>query len=313
MNEDEKMPGDEFREAWVESLLTSVANPQDHTDRVARAMEQIHAEPDTLTWVALARRRSLSLRWGAIAVAASALLALFLLIDAGSSRTAMAAVTRSLNVASELMTRKYQLQVQYRGAADNVSQIDIDLFVRGHDRFTLRHPGLLPGTSFWLGTDSSEEWVVPPVGPVRKGNDMVLSRWLRSRGELDTPYLHLTSLLTRMARGYRLTSMPDREIELPDGKTELCQVIQAELETSDEANLPDTIELWSSRETGMAIRMVARWNLTEGDIGKESVVLTLQGDEPSLEDEWFTAEAHYEGQRVIVRVDALGQPSVQRP
>ena len=120
-------------------------------------------------------------------------------------------------------------------------------------------------------------------------------------------------MLTRMARAYRLTSMPDQEIELPDGRTELCQVIQAELETSDEANLPDTIELWSSRETGMAIRMVARWNLTEGDIGNQSVVLSIQGDEPSLEDEWFTAEAHYEGQRVIVRVDALGQPSVQRP
>ena len=313
MNEDEKMPGDEFREAWVESLLTSVANPQDHTDRVARAMEQIHAEPDTLTWVALVRRRSLSLRWGAVAVAASALLALFLLVDAGSSRTAMAAVTRSLNVASELMTRKYQLQVQYRDAADNVSQIDIDLFVRGHDRFTLSHPGLLPGTSFWLGTDSSEEWVVPPVGPVRKGNDMVLSRWLRSRGELDTPYLHVTSLLNRMSRGYRLASMPDQEIELPDGTTHLCQVIEAELETTDEANLPETIELWSSRDSGMAMQIIARWNLGEADVGKESVVVTFQGDEPSIGDEWFTAEAHFEGLRDIKRVDSLGPPNVHRP
>jgi hypothetical protein len=225
----------------------------------------------------------------------------------------MAAVQRSLNVAAELMTRRYQLQIRYRDAADEVGQIDVDLFVRGHDRFTLSHPGLLPGTSFWLGTDSSDEWVVPPVGPVRKGNDMVLSRWLRSREELDTPYLHVTSLLTRMSRGYRLASIPDQEIELPDGQTEICQVIQAELETADEANLPDTIELWSSRETGMAMRIAARWNLAEGDVGKESVVLTFQADEPSLGDEWFTAEAHFEGRRAITRVDSLGQPSVQRP
>ena len=41
MNENEKAKQDEFREVWIESLLVSAANPQEHTDRVARAMEQI--------------------------------------------------------------------------------------------------------------------------------------------------------------------------------------------------------------------------------------------------------------------------------
>jgi hypothetical protein len=105
----------------------------------------------------------------------------------------------------------------------------------------------------------------------------------------------------------------DEEVALPDGTTEVCEHIHAELETADEPNLPDTIELWASRESGQAIRIVVRWNLAERQSGRESIVLTYQSDEPSLSDEWFTAEAHYQGRRIIMRVDSLGQPTFERP
>ena len=189
--------------------------------------------------------------------------------------------------------------------------MDFDLFVRGQECFALRHSGLLPATSFWFGKNASEEWVVPPVGPVRKGTDMVLSRWLRAQGELDTPYLHVTSLLTRMSSGYRLRSLPDEEVTSPNGVTEWCQHTRADLEAPDESNLPDTIELWSSRDTAMAVRIVARWNVAEGESGTESVALAFESEKPLLAEDWFTAESHYEGRRIIMRVDSLGQPTLQ--
>ena len=313
MNENEKLNQEQIRDSWIESLLASAVTPQDHSDHVARAMKQIIELGDShLANVTRTPRKSL--RWGTIAIAASVLIALSVVLDGGgTSATAMAAVQRSLHVAAEQMTRKYLLQVQYRISAGYEPQIDNELYVRGHDRFALRHPGLLPGSSFWLGRNETDEWVVPPIGPVRIGSDMVLSRWLASHQQLDTPYLHVTTLLTRMSQGYRLEELSDEDVTVPDGMKVACQHIRAELEMTDEPNAPDTIELWVSRQTGMAIRIVVRWKLADSQAGTESIALTFQSDEPSLSDEWFTPEANYQGSRVIMRVDSLGQPTLERP
>lgn len=313
MNEDDQLKRDQLRDSWIESLLTSAVTRQDHADHIARAMKRIN-ETEAVQVADVVRMPRRSLRWGAIAIAASVLLGLFFVLDgAGTSSRAMAAVQRSLNVAADQMTRKYLLQIQYRTPTEYEPQIDNDLYVRGHDRFALRHPGLLPGNSFWIGKNEMNEWVVPPIGPVRIGNDMVLSRWLASYQQLDTPYLHVATFLTRMSEGYLLEELSDEEVTLPDGTQVACQHIRAELEITDEPNAPDTIELWASRETGMAIRIVVRWSLEAGQVGRESVVLTFQNDEPSLSDEWFAPEAHYQGRRVIMRIDSLGQPTFERP
>jgi hypothetical protein len=313
MNGEEESKREQLRDSWIESLLASAVTPRDHADQVARVMKQIN-QPEATHAATAMRKPRRSLRWGAIAIAASVFLALFFVIEGGGgSSTAMAAIQRSLNVAAERMTRKYLLQVRYRTPAGQEAQSDSELYVQGHDRFALRHPGFLPRSSFWLGKNETEEWVVPPIGPVRIGNDMVLSRWLTSHEQLDTPYLHVTTLLTRMSRGYRLETKSDEEVTLPDGTKVACEHIRAELEMADEANAPDTIELWASRETDMAIRIVVRWNLAKGQAGKESIVLTFQSEEPSLSHEWFAPEAHYQGRRVIMRVDSLGQPILERP
>ncbi|TWU04770.1 hypothetical protein [Stieleria varia] len=313
MNEDEQLKRDQLRDSWVESLLTSAVAPQDYADHVARAMKRIN-EPESTHGANVPRSPRKSMRWGAIALAASVLIALSFVLDSnGTSAKAMAAVQRSLHVAAEQMTRKYLLQVQYRSPTGYEPQIDNELYVQGHDCFTLRHPGLLPGSSFWLGKNETDEWVVPPIGPVRIGSGTVLSRWLALHQQLDTPYLHVTTLLTRMSQGYRLEELSDEVVTLPDGTKVACQHIRAELEVTDEPNAPDMIELWVSRETGIAIRIVVRWNLADGQAGRESVALTFQSDEPSLSDEWFTPEAHYQGSRVIMRIDSLGQPRFERP
>jgi hypothetical protein len=317
MNEQEesKHPNhQELSESWIESLLVSATRPQDHSDRVARAMSQIETgsvRPHSGDQAKMWKR---CLQWSSIGVAASVLLALFLLFSNGGTQSAMAAVQRSLNAAAERIARKYLLQVEFQTANGGTRRIDNDFYVQGDDRFALRHPGLLPGNSFWLGQDGNESWVLPAFGPVLKGHNTFLSRWLRSQqkgslGLADITHLHVTTLLKRMSRGYQLEALDDEEIAIPESGTVVCQHIRARRQTADQPYRPDTIELWASRESGMAVRLIARWELKEDEIGRESVVLTFQSEEPSLSDAWFTAEGHYEGSRPIVRIDAAGQPS----
>ena len=209
----------------------------------------------------------------------------------------MAAVQRSLATADEPITRRYLLQVERRIPAGNTFVFDNDLYVQGSNRWALRHPGLLPRKSFWLGRDGADAWILPAFGPVRKGDDTLVSRWLRSHEEMNTPYLHVKTLLARMSRGYRLEMLDDTEITLSDGRAVMCQHIRARLRTSAQVKLPETIELWTLRESGMAARLTAQWNLPKGKTGLKSITLAFQDEEPSLPDNWFTAEAHYKGRK----------------
>ncbi len=303
MNDHEKPKQDELREAWIESLLVSAMKPPDHADRIARAMSRLEPGQVAPNPAALGRTRVRFVEWGSVGVAASVLLALFWLLHDGGSQSAMAAIQRSLDVAAEQTTRKYLLQVEYRSADGQTLKTDNDLYVQGNKRLVLRHPSLLLGTSFWLGRNGSESWVVPPLGPVLKGDNGNLILWLRSREELDTPYLHVSTFLTRMSRGYQLETLDDEEVAVPITGPVACQHIRARRISAAQPDLPDTIELWASRESGIAIRLIARWELGDDQIGRKSVLLTYRNEEPSLSEDWFTPERHYQGRRPVMRMD----------
>ncbi|MEM8671255.1 MAG: hypothetical protein AAGG48_27280 [Planctomycetota bacterium] len=288
-----------LHESWIEALLISVQNREDHSQRVAQAMSQIESiDDDSLeqkkSRATLRRRRFVLPTFGLAATVVFAMVLLF----PGSSRSATAAIQRSLDVASERLTRKYVLQIDYRSVAGKSIQIDSELYVQGSDRFVLRHPGLLPGKSLWLGQDGSESWIVPTMGPVVEGDSTVLSRFLSSREELDTPYLHVSTVLKRMmSRGYRLEVLADESVPIPSGVDFECQHIRAELGALGDSELPQTIDLWTSRGSGMAIRLDARWERIVGRAGRESVVIVFDQEEPGLGDEWFRAHTHVDRSR----------------
>lgn len=303
MNEHEQPESEELQEAWIESLLASVPGPPDHRDRVARAMSQIEPAQVAPRPAGPARERTRFVRWASVGSAVAAMVALVLLVQYSGTRSAEAAILRSLDVASQQTTRKYRLQVEHQNTTGRTHTIDNDLYVQGNERLALRHPGPLPGTSTWLGRNGPESWVVPPFGPVLKGDKMMLNQWIRSHEDMDTPYLHVTTMLTRMSRGYRLKKLSDEEVVVPVRGPIACQHVLAERKSPDDPDRPDTIELWASRESGVAVRVVARWELSVGDSGRKSVVLTFQGEEPSLAEGWFNAEAHCEGDRPVVRME----------
>lgn len=211
----------------------------------------------------------------------------------GRNQSAMAAVQRSLTVAAQPVTRKYRLQTRYRPNAEELFRVDSELYVRGSERFAISHPGILPGTRVWLGRDGDRSWVVPAFGPVMQGGDAILRRFLRSRDDLETPYLHIETILKRMmSRGYQLSNLTDEQLSIPNGNVINCRHIRAELEAWDDPSLPRTIDLWTSHESGMAVRLVADWNLQAGQAGRDAVVIVFEQVEPTLSNDWFRAEAH---------------------
>lgn len=316
----DKKKHEDLRESWIESLLWSATQTEDHADRISRAMSRIVAEgsePQEQEQTAVhAKRRVQSrsrfrYRWPSIGIAAAVLLSLFFLFPNGGSRTAMAAIQRSLDVAAERLTRKYLVRIQYRPTIGRSVEVNADLYVQGADRFALRHPGVVPRTNLWLGRDGKQSWILPVFGPVIKGDSSIFERRLVSYNDLDAPNMHIRNILTRMSRGYHLQALRDEEITTPDGPV-TCQHIRAELKPGKRmtpgarptalSSPPEEIELWASRESGMAMRLVAHWNLDSDAIGRESIELTYQSEEPTLTDEWFTAEGHMNGTRRVIDV-----------
>lgn len=297
---------EDLRERWIESLLVGATIQEDHTDRIERAMGQLGDQHVASQTAAPAGNKIRFLQFGSIGVAASFLLALFLWIQTGGSQSAMAAIKRSINVAAEPTTRKYLLQIETQSMIGGAREIDIDLYVHGNSHFAFRHPGPLPHAFFWVGQNGDDSWIVPPVGPVVKGDRTMLSRWMRSSEELDdSALLHINTVLSRMtSRGYRLEKLADEDITIPHVVSVECQHIRAERTSTSPEDLPNTIELWASRETGMAIRIIARWERDDGEVGRKSVVLTFQDEMPSLTADWYTAETHHQGHRPIIRMDS---------
>ena len=304
MNERRESQRDQLRESWIESLLVSASRSEDHSKRVAQAMSQIEPSESRQDYVSPTvradERRSRSLIWPTFGIAVAVSFALMLILP-GRNTSALASIQRSLDVAAEDSPRRYRLQIGYRPEVGDAFRIDSELYVQGKERFALRHPGVIPGTSVWLGQNGEQAWVVPAIGPVLQGDPTILRQFLQSREELDTPFLHVTTMLKRMTtKGYSLKTLTDEQVLVPSGTTFPCRHIEAELASGDDPQLPYSIELWACRDTGIAVRVVARWHLSDGEIGRESVVLTFEQEERNLTADWFRAEGHYERQRTVI-------------
>lgn len=241
-------------------------------------------------------------RWVSMAIAASMLGAMFIgLHYFGPAQQALAAIEHSLEAAAEQVARRYLITVTLKDG-NKSREVENDLYVQGNDRYALRHPALLPGADLWLGKNGDTTWVVPAIGPVLTGNELALSQWLSSQEQFSTPYLHVNTLLDRMSRGYRLRKLYESTIRSVAGNDVVCRYVVGKLKSEANQNLPATIELWSDAESGVAIRIEARWSPYASESGREKVVIEFV-DQPELPDNWFEAEGHYSGPRRQIKFD----------
>ena len=285
----------ELQDIWIEALLTVVNGGEDHTDRLSRALAKI--EPQKMGDAPAPPVGHQSIwrlgGWPTVGVACAVLLIILSLLPNDSSHAAMAAIQRSLDVATDRVTRVYQLRRRYRQVSGHTIENESELYVLGNDCFALRHPGVLPDSTVWLGKNSNETWIVPAFGPALTGDSTVLEKFLGGRAELDTPYLNITSILTRMkSRGFKLDYLPPEEISGQSGKTHTCNHIVAYRNGTGTDKLPISIKLWTHRDSGMAVRIAAQWKVADRESGIKTIELEFQDEAPSLLEDWFTAEAH---------------------
>ncbi|MEO1615216.1 MAG: hypothetical protein AAFV88_05165 [Planctomycetota bacterium] len=288
-----------LRDAWIEALLTSLS-PQDHEDRIAQLMNHIDSPRELVDASDVEPRSYRGLLWRCT-LAALFLFAAVLAYQSFGTKSAVAAVVRSLDVLSQEVPRKYALTIRFSNPGLGNGAIRNEVFVRGRDQFAVKHAGL--GGDSWLGHSGQDEyWIVPPVGPVLRCDRSSFYDWINARwGRLNapptprgTPFLHVASALEIMSERCKLTKMPDETIVLRDGRRITCQRIRGEPTAGIVQNPPNTIDLWISRELGIPMKVSARWNSRQDrqpTLSISSLTLVYQG-QPDLAANWFTAEAH---------------------
>ena len=318
MNDDQHGNLDEREQneqRFVDSLLASaIGNANEEAQaKVSAALSKLDADESTLeSAVEIAGENDDQLEranngsvwfarrtWIGIATAAAVMIAVALPFIA-EGQSAMATIRLSLEQASKDVARHYSLESTFQRKGGQTYERYSDLFVKGNDRFAIRKAGLL-GREWWLGGDGDQTWALPPIGPIVEGDHPELSRWLKRKPDLSTPYLHVSSILERMGNGYKLTKHGEATLIDAGGREIRCRHIVGRLRRAVDVRdvndrIPDRIELWASLESGVAQKVVATWDLDPGAAGRVSMTVELL-DHPELSDDWFQPEGHYEGER----------------
>ena len=313
---------DDLKVSMIESLLHSAYDNevQENESRINAVLAQIASTENATTSLKKRTINRGAIRWrgwASIAAALAVLMVLsFVFQPSGSSAQAMSAIERSIAAAKKSISRKYRLVITRRATGNSTREIESDLFVKGSDRIAIRYPHPLFNKSYWLGNDGNESWLVPPLGPVRIGNQSEFGQWLSRQENISTPYLHSETLLLKMRIGYQLDEQAEKVLTLVGGETHSCRHIIATFRGNKSSpknktsqgnrngkraeRPPATIELWLDTETEIAIRVDARWDKQTHTWGRERVVIEYV-TEPTLSENWFSAEAHYSGIRRKLR------------
>jgi hypothetical protein len=289
----------DFKDNFVDSLLYSLYETDKDKARslVDEGMQRLDDREVASSASARSRRHLARPNWLLIGLATAALVLITVAIPLTSgSRTATAAVMLSLEQALRDVGRHYRMNAVWQNVPEESSRRSGELFVKGGDQFAIKAevPGTV-GTTIWLGSNAETSWVIPPIGPVLEGDERSLTHWYRTRADVGTPYLHVASALEKMRDLYRLESLPKVEVSLTD-RVVACNHVAAVLKGEASSHRPDRIELWADAETGVAIKLVATWQLEEDEVGRKEATIVLV-DENELSDSFFTVEGQGAGQR----------------
>ena len=288
-------PGDnlEREQQLVDALLTSMSDSsaEQAQSLVTSGLERLDEQTPEQSRNGVDDSRRSKSSWLAIAIATAALIVIGLTLQLTSpSRNAMAEITRSIDQASRDVGRHYVIKHSLRTADGRTGERESDLFVKGGSRLAINTRFGPAGRTLWLISNDGSAWVVPPVGPVLEGETENLVAWAAGSDDISTPYLHVSSLLERMRERYELEILPARTLDTERGAIE-CYVVAGQLKGESSRDIPDRIEMSSDLETGVAMQIVATWDLAEGDAGREAMTITFK-DEIQLDNEYFTPDEH---------------------
>lgn len=200
---------------------------------------------------------------------------------------ALAAVEQALAAMSEPADRTYSIQVEVGGPFGPSRKREGTLHLRGRDQLLLRMDGPL-GSEILAGSDGSESWVMPPIGPVLiSSNPHQFEDWL-SRHHGPAPLLRIDNVLQRLTEGYDLADAQDAR--------ETRHIIATRRESTD-ARRPDTVHLWMAPSNGTVQRLEVDWNNDRAIPGPRHISVQLSSEQ-KLPDAFFQHE-HHAGDRVV--------------
>lgn len=294
----------ELDDALLDSLLrNALAGDSQDSARIEQMLTRLDAETTSATNANNVRRSPK--RWVTLALAASLLLAAaYSLTYLTTSNAAYAAVMRSLEVPPT--TRAYRIRMIHQRPVWGKREVTSDLYLNDRDQFVVRHPGWSRFGDVWIGGDTASRWVAPRFGPAFVGGEEIVGNWLM-RKDLPSPYLHVSTILERMSRAYRLKMLENESLPQTDvpGKTVLCQHVVGELRRPNLA-LPATMELWADADTGMAHRLELTWKRPESERGPLKWSLDFVGS-PELPSDWFELEGHITKDRKIIPLKSAAE------
>ncbi|MCC9599100.1 hypothetical protein LOC67_00910 [Stieleria sp. JC731] len=294
---------------YIDTLLQEALAPDPAADerRIEALMQKIRSEsepsvelPSTHSRGArlLSRRNITRLTMAAAVMLIAGIAVSFSL----GGNTAYATVMRAMR--NVYPTRQYHVQMINRWPVIGDRDVAATLYISRDGEFCLQHPGWLPGGELWLGGDDQSRWFVPRMGPVITGDQLMVGSVLQPQG-LNSPLLHMQTLLTRFSESYSLELADDERITRTNNTalTVLCHHVVGTIIKGDDNTsavpLPVQIDLWANTETGVAERIIIRWSDNAGNYMPRRWQIDLVGY-PDLDSEWFQHTAHSRsGQTVL--------------
>ncbi len=300
-------------DALLESLLresfASSSRANEDTRRIDTLLARIHPQPEqlatsqpTASQPVMRGSKKTAYRWLSLAVAAALLIAVGLwTLDNATSSSAYAAVMRSLETVPP--TRHYRVHMVHQRPVWGNREATADLYLSDSDRFVIRHPGWARFGDVWIGGDSKNRWFVPRFGPAFTGGEEIVGGWLAKK-DIPSPYLHVSTVLERMSRGYHLKTIGREEIAHVDApnRTSRCQHVRGERRGGNGAG-PTQIELWADLDSGIARRLQLTWDRSSSERGPISWTIELMGS-PELPPDWFELQGHISSDRTVIPIQS---------
>lgn len=286
---------------WLSSLLAQVLRPAEASHReqlIQRVMNsiQVDAVPTVLKANAVPSMPRRSWLATAASLVALLLVGLYLFGPQAGPKTALAAVEHSLQAAAEDVDRQYVIET---ARADNSTRPPILLTVRGAKQFVWERA--VPHGKILVGSNGKEFWMVPVLGPVLVASEGSELEQMLSQGQGSMPILNVSSALEWMRDRYDLELLPNEDV--PESETSAasisCVHYRGRLRVRSDWFLPETMEIWSHRETGVVQRAVMTWPALLPS-GVRSAELRLKLPPEVLPADWYDHTAHHDARRMVL-------------
>lgn len=285
----------------IDALLTNMSEPAgvQNEQRIRAAMDAI--DQPTPTRATRGRFR----RWYPLAAIAAGLLITCVAFWLQFSHESLAEelLHKISEVSLENTDRVYNLK-RITSTSSSQRERDGKLYLRGVDGFVVESGKVVFGrhdNEFWfVAVDGSAvvaedfEWLV--AHPDKHGHEIALLKELSIESR-HVPLMELSSVVTLMQQDYDV----ELRSETRFGQRRVDELVGQRRSATSE--LPNTIRLWSGKDSQVIYRAEFSWEQGEEEAQKNRLVLELRSPEV-VPDNWYRHDAHRTGDQPVRRISS---------